>query len=96
MSDVCKLVDFKTETRLVFDCPGCECSHGVPVDGSRGWKWNGDKVKPTVSPSILVTWDWGNSREQKRCHSYVRDGNIQFLGDCTHKLAGKTVPLQPV
>lgn len=30
------------------------------------------------------------------CHSYVRDGNIEFLGDCTHRLAGKTVPLPPV
>lgn len=29
------------------------------------------------------------------CHSYVRDGQIQFLGDCTHKLAGQTVPLEP-
>ncbi len=27
------------------------------------------------------------------CHSFVTDGQIQFLGDCTHKLAGQTVPL---
>lgn len=27
------------------------------------------------------------------CHSFVRDGRIQFLGDCTHKLAGQTVDL---
>lgn len=27
------------------------------------------------------------------CHSFIRDGNIQFLGDSTHELAGKTVPL---
>lgn len=30
------------------------------------------------------------------CHSFVRDGQIQFLGDCTHALAGKTVPLPPL
>lgn len=29
------------------------------------------------------------------CHSFVRDGQIQFLGDCTHGLAGQTVPLPP-
>jgi len=29
------------------------------------------------------------------CHSFVTDGNIQFLGDCTHELAGQTVPLEP-
>lgn len=27
------------------------------------------------------------------CHSFVRDGMVQFLGDCTHALAGQTVPL---
>lgn len=29
------------------------------------------------------------------CHSFVRDGRIQFLGDCTHALAGQTIPLAP-
>ena len=28
-----------------------------------------------------------------RCHSFVTDGKIQFLSDCTHELAGQTVPL---
>lgn len=28
-----------------------------------------------------------------RCHSYVTDGFIQFLGDCSHDLKGQTVPL---
>lgn len=28
-----------------------------------------------------------------QCHSFVTDGQIQFLDDCTHGLAGKTVPL---
>jgi len=27
------------------------------------------------------------------CHSFVTDGRIQFLGDCTHTLAGQTVDL---
>lgn len=27
------------------------------------------------------------------CHSFVRDGQIQFLGDSTHTLAGKIVDL---
>lgn len=27
------------------------------------------------------------------CHSFVTDGRIQFLGDCTHSLAGQTVDL---
>ncbi len=27
------------------------------------------------------------------CHSFVVDGRIQFLSDCTHELAGQTVDL---
>ena len=30
---------------------------------------------------------------QTLCHSFVRDGKIQFLADCTHALAGQTVAL---
>ena len=29
-----------------------------------------------------------------RCHSFVRNGMIQYLGDCTHGLAGKTIPME--
>lgn len=29
----------------------------------------------------------------RRCHSFVTDGRIQFLSDCTHELAGQTVDL---
>lgn len=32
---------------------------------------------------------------EERCHSFVRDGQIQFLNDCTHSLRGRTVPLEP-
>jgi hypothetical protein len=31
-----------------------------------------------------------------RCHLFIRDGQIQFLSDCTHELAGKTVPMEDV
>jgi hypothetical protein len=31
-----------------------------------------------------------------RCHSFVTDGRIQFLGDCTHALANQTVDLPPI
>jgi hypothetical protein len=28
------------------------------------------------------------------CHSFVKDGNIEFLYDSTHRLAGRIVPLE--
>lgn len=30
------------------------------------------------------------------CHSFVTDGRIQFLSDCTHSLAGRAVDLPEV
>lgn len=32
----------------------------------------------------------------QRCHSFVTDGRIQYLGDCTHALAGQTVEMLDV
>ena len=29
----------------------------------------------------------------KRCHSFVRNGEIEFLMDCSHELMGKTVKI---
>lgn len=31
-----------------------------------------------------------------RCHSFITDGKISFLSDCTHDLAGKEVDLPEV
>ena len=73
-----------------FECPGCRCLHGIWTENFEGdakWEFNGDLNRPTVSPSIKVT-----TRENV-CHSFVRDGKIQFLNDCTHHLAGQTVEL---
>ncbi len=78
---------------MLFECPGCECLHVVYVAGTGHpvWSFNENADKPTVSPSVLV-------RSKRRsvdtvCHSFINDGMIQFLGDCTHKLAGQTVPI---
>lgn len=40
---------------LMFICPcGCKKLRSVPVIGDRKWNWNGDKVNPTLTPSILI------------------------------------------
>ncbi|MDR3451666.1 MAG: DUF6527 family protein [Rhodoferax sp.] len=45
------------------------------------------------------TGDWERDANGKAlpsvCHSFITDGKIQFLNDCTHELAGQTVPLGP-
>lgn len=84
----------KVDFGFIFWCPGCGHCHGAwvnkpnPVTGAR-WTWNGNVEKPTFSPSMVI------ADEGLRCHLFVRDGFLQFLGDSTHALAGNTVPMEP-
>lgn len=78
---------------VAWHCPGCEGGHAVPVNGhssGRGWQWNGSLESPTLTPSVLVNVG-GSNPTKPICHCFVKDGKIQFLSDCTHKLAGQTV-----
>lgn len=94
-----------TNGGLLFWCPGCDKAHQVRVGDGPGprWGWNGSADRPTFTPSVLVTWREPSddpalagdpAHDMKRvCHSFVTDGQIRFLADCTHALAGQTVPL---
>lgn len=89
---------------VIFWCVGCDEFHQI---STTKWEFNGDFVKPTFSPSYL-TWVDPNPKADPikfpkfysgfRCHSFIRDGRIQYLDDCTHELAGKTIdiPIFPV
>lgn len=61
---------------------GSRRDHAGPV-----WTWNGDTEKPTLKPSVL-TWN-----QQDRCHTWITDGQAQFLGDCSHEFANQTLDL---
>lgn len=82
--------------RLLFWCPGCACAHSIRIGEGEGPRWqvNGNYDRPTFAPSIFVNppGPYFNPGSPV-CHSFVRDGQIQFLGDSTHHLAGQTVPL---
>jgi hypothetical protein len=92
-----------TDKRWMFQCPACGCAHG-PNDS---WGFNGDREKPTFTPSIKVTGVKDLTDEEYErvsngekldrsttiCHLFVTDGKIQFLSDCTHELAGQTVEI---
>lgn len=85
-----------------FWCEGC-CTHhsfrtkaakgeGAGIDGKAPlpiWTFNGSLEKPTFEPSLLY-------RSIQRCHLYLREGVLEYLGDSSHKLAGKRVPLVPL
>lgn len=83
-----------------FFCPGCKSIHSVytaPHGDGNGpvWGFNGSIYKPTFTPSLLCYGspahdDWPGI---PRCHSFIRDGQIQFLDDCEHSLKGQTVQI---
>lgn len=77
-------------THVEISTPGPIPTRLLPVGGS-GWTWNGDLERPTFRPSILSRT--ADASGEIRCHSYVTDGRIEFLGDCSHELAGQTVDL---
>lgn len=84
-----------------WECPGCGDPHVVPTTGDRPWGFNGDFERPTLTPSILVhphgiLNEDGSVGQSPLCHTFIRDGRIEFLSDCTHALAGQTVELEDV
>lgn len=87
--------------RIVWKCPGCRSMHGVPIPPHpKAWSWNSSLNEPTLSPSVVVSYqDIGGGLPKDRpalCHCFIRDGKIQFLDDCTHDHAGKTVEMESV
>lgn len=89
-----------TPAGYLFWCPGCQGIHPINTerkgDGLRAcWQFDGNEARPTFSPSLLVHGDPNAVPPRPRCHSFIRAGRIEFLGDCGHALAGKTVDLPP-
>jgi len=90
--------------RYYLFCPGCHAQLKVDhPDNPKAWEnaalhcfstnvhgFNGDMDRPTLTPSLLC------KGQASVCHSFVRDGRIEFLSDCTHPLANQTVDLSDV
>jgi hypothetical protein len=76
-------------TQYLYHCLGCGYEHAFALKSEGGHHdWNGDHENPTVSPSLVQNFTPG-----KMCHSFIRNGMIEYLSDCFHELAGKTVQL---
>lgn len=98
-----KLLPIERNDNIVgffFDCPGCQGGHAVHVrpyknDIGASWDFNGDFEKPTFTPSVLSRTQFSpeSGKPDQVCHIFVTNGQIRFLGDCTHSLAGQTVEI---
>lgn len=76
-----------------FFCNGCDMPHSLQVGAGTGprWGYNGNPESPTFTPSVLSRYQMRD--KELVCHSFVTNGRIQYLGDCTHHLVGQTVDL---
>ena len=94
------------EDGYVHWCPACNEAHYIavhkPLANGASWTFDGNVDAPTFNPSVRVEIpehsyaDGEGGRRYhplERCHYFIRSGHIEFCGDCTHALAGKTVPL---
>jgi len=82
------------EQWISYECPGCKHRHAIPAER---WHWNGSIDKPTLSPSVRhYTPQSEYGPEKTICHYFVREGNIEFCGDCEHELKGQTVELPDI
>lgn len=83
-----------------FFCPGCKETHMFFTS----WQFDGNMEKPTVVPSIKVTWpanpqaddEYKEWRKERVCHSFIKNGIIEFCGDCTHDMKDQKVALPPI
>lgn len=99
MSKLYEIEDNGIKVGYAFDCPGCKLGHAVHVKPHKNhlgasWKFDGNLDAPTFSPSILSKVE--APHKTMICHIFVRGGKIEFLGDCTHELAGLIVEMEDV
>jgi hypothetical protein len=55
-----------------------------------------DMWEPPVTPENYEQYranPWKQEKVRYICHSFIRDGKIQFLSDCTHALKDQTVDI---
>lgn len=109
MGALSKILRNGQDNHLSFWCPGCDEAHGINAskwnwNGNAEKPTFSPSVLVTSGHYMTehtgdcwctYTERTGNTTNFKchRCHSFVIDGMIQFLGDCSHALAGQTVLL---
>ena len=95
--------------RYFILCPGCLAHYKSSPDHQGMYEWalerlsmhclnvrdvhkfDGNVDLPTFEPSLMWNFTTGYV-----CHSFIRNGMIQFLDDCTHPLKGQTVELPEI
>jgi hypothetical protein len=78
--------------QFLYWCLGCGYEHAFALTTEGGHhEFNMDLKNPTISPSLLY-----NFNPEKICHSFIKEGKIEYLNDCWHHMKGQTVELPDV
>jgi len=93
-------------THVKLHTPGPFAFRYIPVvtsgprRGTPCWTWNGSTDKPTLRPSVRTSTGKDPAPDRdfptEICHSWITNGQIKFLGDCTHEFKGTTQDLLDV
>lgn len=79
-------------TQYEWMCLGCGYTHVFALKSEGGHhEFNMDLNNPTVSPSLVADFTPG-----RKCHTYIKNGTVEYLGDCWHHLKGTTIPLPEI
>lgn len=74
-------------------CPVCDCLHHA-ILGITARTFNGDTERPTFTPDLCHLPEQADKAPV--CVVTITDGQITYLPQCTHALAGQTVPMVPL
>ncbi len=95
---------------LAFWCEGCKTMHAVNTGWAFNGNYDHPTFTPSIlirgghfAQPNKPCWCTYNVEHPDKptkfecilCHSFVTDGMIQFLSDCSHHLAGQTILLKP-
>lgn len=72
---------------LMHWCPACEEMHPLPDS----WSFDGNLESPTFTPSFKHGPT--NAGSNNICHYVLTAGVLNYCGDCTHAMAGQSIPL---
>ena len=96
-----KPVEYRGQKLVKFWCPGCGQFHTVAAA-----LWNGDADKPTISLDHTGTGSAGivipeymnfgliDTTQRFKCSVTMEEGKLFWASSCTHRLAGKSLPMQ--
>lgn len=92
-----------------FHCPGCDDNHIVTTKWTFNGNLDKPTFTPSIltrgghyvpghTGECWCTYNAAHTDDPSgfrclQCHSYITDGRIQFLNDCSHSLAGQTIGL---